>query len=105
MAEHSGILALLAASRLLAAGYHVVLFPADRSLWHATSPRVKMTRPGVDGNFTVRDLPAGEYRIAALTDVDDDELRSSAFLESLLPASITLTVKDGATTRQDLRIK
>ena len=66
-----------------------------------------MARPGVDGEFSVRELPAGEYRIAAVTDVDveDNDWRSAAFLESLLPASITLIVKDGSTTRQDVRIR
>jgi hypothetical protein len=31
-----------------------------------------MTRPATDGGFTFRDLPPGEYFLAALTDVDQD---------------------------------
>jgi hypothetical protein len=88
-----------------AADYYVVLFPADRSLWHPSSPRVKVVRPGVDGVFSVRELPAGEYRMAALSDVEDHEWRSRTFLDSLLAASIAVTVRDGATTRQDVRIR
>lgn len=88
-----------------AANYDVVLFPADKSLWYPGSLRVLTTRPGADGLFTFRDLLAGEYRLAALTDVEDDELRSTAFLESLIASSVTLTVKEGATTRQDIRIR
>jgi hypothetical protein len=59
----------------------------------------------VDGVFSVRELPAGEYRMAALSDVEDHEWRSRTFLDSLLAASIAVTVRDGATTRQDVRIR
>lgn len=82
-----------------------MIFPADRTLWHPLSPRVRVTRPEADGGFTARDLPAGAYRVAALTDVEDNEWRTSAFLESLYDASIALTVTDGQTTRQDIRIR
>jgi hypothetical protein len=96
---------LSAAAGTPAADYYVVLFPADRSMWHPASPRVKVVRPAADGLFSVQGLPAGEYRLAALSDVEDDEWRSAAFLESLLAASVPVTVKDGATTRQDVRIR
>jgi hypothetical protein len=59
----------------------------------------------VDGVFSVRELPAGEYRMAALTDVQENEWQSAAFLASLLDASIPIVVKDGATTRQDVGIR
>jgi hypothetical protein len=66
---------------------------------------VRVTRPEADGGFTAGDLPAGEYRVAALTDVEDDEWRKSTFLESLYNVSIAITVTDGKTTRQDIRIR
>jgi hypothetical protein len=96
---------LSSASGLPASDYYVVIFAADRALWHPASPRLRVVRPGADGAFSARDLPAGDYRIAALTDVEDDEWRSAAFLTSLLEASVPIVVKDAATTRQDLRIK
>ncbi len=37
--------------------------------------------------------------------MEDDEWRSAAFLESLLAASVAVVVTDGATTRQDVRIR
>ena len=85
--------------------YFIVIFPDARALWHPRSPRVRVLRPGADGSFSARDLPAGAYRIAALTDVEGDEWRQASFLESLLDASVPTAVKDGATTRQDLRIQ
>ncbi|HUR20959.1 MAG TPA: carboxypeptidase-like regulatory domain-containing protein [Vicinamibacterales bacterium] len=88
-----------------ATDYYVVAFPADRGLWHPASPRVRIMRPAADGLFSTRDLPAGAYRIAALTDVEDDEPRRREFLESIYDAAIPVTVKAGTSTKQDIRIK
>lgn len=88
-----------------ATDYFIVIFPSDRTLWHPHSPRVRVARPEADGGFSARDLPAGDYRVAALTDVEDDEWRTPAFLESLYAASIAVSVIDGKATRQDIRIR
>jgi hypothetical protein len=53
----------------------------------------------------VQDLPGGDYRVAAVTDVEDDEWRKSAFLESVYDASIVVAVTEGKITRQDIRIR
>ena len=53
-----------------AAGYFVVVFPANRELWTPQSRRVKFARPADDGTFGFRDLPAGEYLMAALADLE-----------------------------------
>jgi hypothetical protein len=88
-----------------ATDYYVVAFPADRSVWHPASPRVRVMRPAADGLFSTRDLPPGTYRLAALTDVEDDEHRRAEFLESLYEASIAVTIAPAAVTRQDIRIR
>jgi hypothetical protein len=88
-----------------ATDYYIVAFPDDRALWHPASPRVRIMRPAADGLFSTRDLPPGTYRIAALTDVEDDEPRRREFLESIYDAAIPVTVKPAASTRQDIRIK
>ncbi len=85
--------------------YFIVAFPDDRALWHAASPRVRIMRPAADGAFSTRDLPAGVYRLAALNDVDDDEPRRRAFLESIYDASLRVTVEAAKTARQDIRIR
>ncbi len=96
---------LTSATGTPASDYYVVIFAANRELWHPLSPRVQAVRPGADGTFTANDLPAGDYRIAALTDVEDHALKTAAFLEQLLPSSIPVVVRDGETTRQDIRIR
>lgn len=87
-----------------ATDYVIVAFPADRLLWHATSPRVRILRPAVDGTFSTQELPAGMYRLAVLTDVEEDELRQAMFLESVYEASIGVALVGGQATRQDMRI-
>jgi hypothetical protein len=95
---------LQAASGQPASDYYVVVFSADRAHWGPGSRRVKSTRPSSDGTWSVRDLPAGEYLIAALTDVEPGEWQQPPFLAALLPASVKVRVDDGAHLRQDLRI-
>jgi len=84
--------------------YFVVIFPDARALWHPRSPRMRVVRPGANGSFSARDLPAGAYRIAAVTDVADEEWRQAPFLEWLFNSSVPIVVKDGEVTRQDLAV-
>jgi hypothetical protein len=88
-----------------AADYFIVLFPDDPALWHPHSPRVRVDRPGADGAFTLADLLPGGYRIAAVTDVEGEEWREREFLQSLVAESVRLTLVEGQTIRQDLRLR
>lgn len=83
--------------------YTVIVFPADKSLWGAAR-RIKTARPGTDGRFTLRGLPAGEYRIAALTDLAPGEANDPALLDQLVPASVAFSLKEGERHVQDIRI-
>lgn len=87
-----------------ASDYFIVVFPTDSAMWRAQSRRLAYARPASDGAFAIRNLPAGDYYIAALTDLDLDEWRSGAFLDELVPASIKLSLAEGGTVRQDLRL-
>jgi len=69
------------------------------------SRRVRSLRPATDGGFSLKGLPAGDYYIAALTDVEPGEWYDPAFLAKLIATSAKVTVKDGAKTVQDLMIK
>jgi hypothetical protein len=86
-----------------ATDYTMVLFPADRAAW-ASSRRVKTARPATDGRFVVADVPAGEYRLAAVLDVAPGETSDASFLEEISPASITLTLHPGEKKVQDVRL-
>jgi hypothetical protein len=91
------------ASERPAPDFTIVVFPEDRALWSSTR-RVRTARPGTDGRYTITNLPAGTYRIAAVTDIGPEETRDLALLEELAAASIVFTLGDGEQKVQDLRI-
>jgi hypothetical protein len=87
-----------------ASDYFIIVCPVDASLWMRGSRRVKSLRPGSDGTFSVKDLPAGDYVIVALTDVAPGDWNDPRWLASIAPAGAPITIADGKKTVQDLRI-
>lgn len=83
--------------------YTIVVFPADQEYW-GVARRIRTTRPGTDGKFTIAGLPAGEYRMAAVVDIAPNEANDPTFLEQLVPASYQFSLKEGEKKQQDLRI-
>lgn len=84
--------------------YFIVVFPADRSQRMPGSRRILSTRPDNSGRFTVRGLPPGEYLLAALTDVDSEDLNTPSFFEQLVGPAVRVSLAEGRTTTQDLKI-
>lgn len=84
--------------------YTIIVFPADKRFWVAQGRRIRTSRPGTDGKFTVTNLPTGEYRLAAVVDIATGEANDPAFLEQLVPASVPITLGPGDRKVQDLRI-
>jgi hypothetical protein len=82
----------------------VVVFPTNQTLWLPDSRRIRSATPATDGKFTVANLPAGEYAIAAAEDIDAIDLADASFLKSLLSSAFKVTLADGERKRQDLRI-
>lgn len=91
------------ASKRPAPEFTVVVFPADKALWGSTR-RVRTTRPDTSGKFTFTNLPAGTYRIAAVVDIGQEDLRDQSLLEELAAASLAVTIADGEKKIQDLRL-
>jgi hypothetical protein len=87
-----------------ATDYYMLVFSSDRTTWKPGSRRIGMTRPATDGAFRVKGLPAGEYFLAALTDLEAGEWNDPALLEQLVGSSVKVTLREGATTTQDIRI-
>jgi len=84
--------------------YSIIVFPSDKQFWQPQSRRIQSVRPGTDGRFTVRNLPAGDYMIVAVTDVEPGEWYDPAFLAELASASMRLSLKDGEKKTQDIRL-
>jgi predicted RNase H-like HicB family nuclease len=95
---------LQTASAVPAPDYFVVVFPADRAYWRPAARRVQFARPTTEGRFSFRDLPAGDYLIAALTDMEPSDLADATFLEGLVSLAVPVKLGDGETKTQDLRI-
>jgi hypothetical protein len=95
---------LQTADRLPAPDYFVVVFSPDRSHWRPASRRVQFTRPSTDGRFLFQDLPAGEYLIAALTDLEPADLFDHTFMERLTSGAIRVPLAEGERKSQDLRL-
>jgi hypothetical protein len=84
----------------------IVLVGADPSMWFPGSRRTRpIVRPATDGRFTFGSLVAGDYLLAALTDVTAADLTDPEFLREVAAAAIKITVADGERKTQDLRIK
>jgi hypothetical protein len=85
--------------------YFVIAFPTDRASWTTTSRRmVPAVQPATDGRFRVTGLPPGEYYVAVVTEVEPDEATDPRFLETLISMSLRLTIGEGETKRQNLRV-
>jgi hypothetical protein len=87
-----------------ASAFFVVIFTTDRAMWTSQSRRIQSVRPATDGQFVVRSMPAGDYYVAALTDVEDGQWFDPDFLASLIPLAIPLTLTEGERRLQDIRI-
>jgi hypothetical protein len=84
--------------------YTIVLFPADNRYWMPQSRRILSTRPSTDGTFSLRGFPAGQYRLAAVTDAEPGEWYDPAFLTQIVPASMPVTIAEGERKTQDIRL-
>lgn len=85
-------------------GFPIVVFPTERGFWSPGSRRILSAKPASDGTYKVSGLPAGEYYLCALTDLDPNDLYDAAFLDQLVAGSFKITLSEGEKKVQDLRL-
>jgi uncharacterized protein (DUF2141 family) len=95
---------LVDATGRAASEYFVIAFSTDRAAWTPTSRRIQSVRPASDGVYSIKGLPAGDYYLAALTDVEPGEWLSTSFLDQIVPAAVRVRLADAQRTTQSLRI-
>ena len=86
------------------ADFTIVVFAADNRFWQPQSRRIMSARPGTDGRFSFRNLPAGDYRLTAITDAEPGEWFNPEFLAQLVPPSIAISLGEGERKVQDIRV-
>jgi hypothetical protein len=87
------------------ADHSVVLFPADRELWVPQSRRIHVAQPDAQGRYTIRNLPPGEYRIAAVIPPEPGQQFDREFLGQAASVSISVTLAAGEQKTQDIRVR
>jgi hypothetical protein len=73
----------------------LIVYPADERYWGPQSRRIRSTRPGTDGRFTFAGLPAGDYRLVAIVDVETGAWFDPSFLHQVDAASTRVMLAEG----------
>jgi hypothetical protein len=84
--------------------FSIVVFTTNRTFWTAGSRRVKSVRPATNGTFRIAGLPAGDYAIVAVGDLEAALLSDPGYLEQLQPVAFKITLGEGEKRKQDLRV-
>jgi hypothetical protein len=84
--------------------YTIIIYPAEREYWTPQSRRVQSARPATDGRFIFRNLPAGEYRVAAVLDPEPGTWYDPQFLQQLESSSMHVPLGPGEKKVQNLRV-
>jgi len=85
--------------------YVLVVFSADPAFRVPRTRRTQQVRPDINGRFIARDLPAGEYFISAVTDLENGQWNDPAFLAELAATSpIKISLAEGDKKIQNIRI-
>jgi len=82
----------------------VIAFSTNRALWGEVSRRIVAVRPDIDGRYTITGLPAGEYFLGAVTDVDEGDTRDASLLDALSRAAIPIHLALGDRKIQHLTL-
>jgi len=85
--------------------YDVLVFSVDPRHWFSGSRRTKTARPGSDGRYVIKDLPAGDYCVAVLGDVEPSQLGDPKFLEQVARSAVKVAEAEGRKVELDLTVK
>lgn len=84
--------------------FPIVIFSTNPALWSPGSRQVQQVRAATDGTYRLAGLPAGEYYVGAVTALDLEDLLDPAFLQQIVPIAFKLTLVEGETRQQDLKL-
>ncbi len=76
----------------------VIVFPVDPASWVDTGSqprRIKTSRTGKDGSFTIGPLPPGEYHVVAIENSAPRTWQDPAYLEAIARSATQIRVGEG----------
>jgi len=82
----------------------VLIFADDSEKRWPGSPYLRSVRAGADGRFTLRGVPAGRYRAAAVQFLESGEETNPDLPAQLDSVSTPVSLSHGATATLDLRL-
>jgi len=82
---------------------YVLLFSTRPSDWRSGSRRIRDAQTTDTGAYAITRLPAGEYYLCALQELDLQMRYEPEYLEQLVPPAIKITLADGEKKVQNLR--
>jgi protocatechuate 3,4-dioxygenase beta subunit len=86
-------------------GLFVVAFSADKAAWFANSRRVSGVTTDKDGRYSIRNLPAGEYFLAATYDLEPNEWFDAEVLPRLMAGAARLSIREYEEVGRDLTVR
>ena len=73
-------------------------------MWVAPARRILTVKTALDGTFSFRNVPPGDYLVGAVDDVEQGEWYDPGFLQRLLPTSMKVSIAEGEKKVQDIRV-
>ena len=84
---------------------HVVLFPAEPGARTPPSRRIFSVRPDQNGRYSLPDVPAGDYLITAVADIEPADWFNPDVLARLAPTAAPVRIRRGDTLEIDLETR
>ena len=81
---------------------HAIVFGSDRQTWFHGSRRVAGVQPDADGQYSIRNLPPGQYFLTFDDNVYPNEWFDPAVLDRLIPGALRLTLLQDERRSQNL---
>lgn len=84
----------------------ILVFPGDPAHWTFSSRYIRSARPDTSGRYLLRALrPYADYRLIAVRDVADEELRDPEFLASVREQARRFSLGEGETRIENVRVR
>jgi hypothetical protein len=82
----------------------VVTLPTDSTLRRPGGRHVRLAYADLNGRYELHGLPAGDYLLAVVEEIDESELYEKGTLEHVTTLGVPVTLREGEITLLDLNV-